>query len=238
MISKSFLEFIEEHEKKLDDFIREDSLLDEEEVVAPVIKKVAPKPIQKSQVIKVQSKVIKESSVPFSFCTSCGNKLPANVVAKFCPSCGKQTLMSTDQKVKTASRTNSISENVDYASKLLDEENPMDQSRLLEYLEKNPVKNPVIEMLKANRGIGKEKTVISETADYASDLLDGSTPVGVGGVQLLEMPDFSKFMPLKPVEEKKIEVVIDESKLPKIMQPITQINDPNVEAQMRQLGLL
>jgi predicted RNA-binding Zn-ribbon protein involved in translation (DUF1610 family) len=238
MVSKSFLEFLDAHEKKLEDFIREEEseVLEEEIVVEPVrvIKKTFPtKVIQKPQ---MKTPPIKESSnAPFSFCTSCGKKIPDNIMGKFCCYCGKETVMRTDSKNKIAVKSNSISENVNYAANILDEENPMTESRLITYLEKNPVKNPISEMLKANRSKGQEsQTVISENADRASELLDGTSDVG--GVKLLEMPDFSKFMPPKETVKVIQEAEVIQN-LP--MAPSnTQINDPNVEAQLRSLGLI
>ena len=147
MVSKSFLDFLDEHEKKLDAFIREEESDILEEIVEPVriIKKTAPtKVIQKPQ---MKTPPIKESSnAPFSFCTSCGKKIPDNVVCRFCPFCGKETVMRTDSKNKIATKRSEISENVSYAANILDEENPMTESRLITYLEKNPVKNPFLQV--------------------------------------------------------------------------------------------
>jgi len=227
-MTKGFLSFLEQHEKKLEKLLEEDVNQDTEEFMEdysePVqvpVKKVAPKPIQK---IPLKPKVVVKESSTFSFCTKCGNKLPQGIQGKFCPFCGSATLMSTTGNNKVAVKKNDISENVSYASNLLDDE-PMEKSRLLEYMEKNPVKNPMIEMIKGNQSSGES------AMDRASELLDGTSETGQ--VQLLQMPDFSKFMPPKPKEEIKESV-------PNIpMAPSNlAIGDSSVENQMRSMGLL
>lgn len=223
-MKESFLKFLEEHERKLEELITEDVSEEMEDFMEdnseePVIvkKTVSPRIIPKPKI--VPKKIINEST--FSFCTSCGSKLPSGINGKFCPFCGKQTLMITNGVTKTASKVNRVSETIDYASNLLDDE-PLQQSRLMEYIERNPVRNPISEMLKNNQNMGES------TMDRASDLLEGTSDIGTG--KLLEMPDLSHFMTQKPKED-----IIQENIA---MAEETGIQDPMVLAQMKQLGLI
>jgi hypothetical protein len=231
MVSKSFSKFLQEHEARLERLLSEDTdeVIEDSSDDNEPVQRVVPKQIVKVISKPVSKPVIKESST-FNFCSSCGQKHPSGaVVGKFCTYCGKPTMMSTNGTSKIASKKNGISENVDYASSLLSDDS-MEQSRLLDYLEKNPVRNPISEMIK------ESNTSNVSSMDRASELLDGCSDNS--GVKLLEMPDFSKFMPQQP---KQPEVIKETSQpIPEFqMAPSNlQINDPAIEAQMRSLGLV
>lgn len=220
MVSKSFLEFIDNYEKDLDDFIRTESQEQEEQPIIQekVVPKVVPQPVVK--------KVVKESSTPFSFCTSCGQKSPYVKGGKFCTFCGSQSLNNTAQK----SSVNNVTEDVDYASSLLDE-TPMESSRLLQYMSKQKQLNPLNQLMGQNDNDTipvMRDMAISETASHACDLLDETPEMSV---KLLEMPDFSKFMSPQSKQENIQTPMVE-------MQPNVQVGDDDVQRQMRDLGLL
>lgn len=217
-MTKSFLTFIDNYEKELDDFVSTDTHEQEDQPVVVQEKKVVPKPVIK--------KTVKESSTLFSFCAKCGKKSPFVQGGIFCPFCGQQSLKNTSSSQQTSGKK--IVEDVDYANSLLDD-TPRESSRLMHYLSKQSQKNPLQQAIIQSQTIqSMNASPISETTNHACDLLDETPDMNV---KMLEMPDFSKFM--KPQDKQEN---IQQS-LPEI-QPNLQIQDDAVLKQMQSLGLI
>ena len=220
-MTKGFLDFIDEHERKLENYLTEEKV-----EVKPIVKKLIQKPGVKPTV------AVKQSN-SFSFCTSCGVKIGvAN--AKYCPACGKPTVMTTDGKTKVASKN--VSEDVSYANALMDEDSTEVYESRIEKLLKNVPKNPIMEMLKGNhtpQSQIRSSNGLSEAAEHASDLLGDEEPTVQG---FIPMPDFSQLKKKFGIEEPK--QVINEAPTIPMVDSNLNISDPAILSQMSQLGLV
>lgn len=219
-MSKNYLDFIDNYEKGLDEFIRTESREIEEQPKViqekKVVPKVVPKPIQKT--------IVKESSTTFSYCTSCGQKSPYVKGGIFCTFCGRQSLKNTASQPSVKE----VHDDVDHASSILDDE-PMESSRIFEYLSKQNRPNPSMDAIRQQQvSQPMMETPISEATSHACDLLDETPEMSV---KLLEMPDFSKFMPQQAKQE------ISQPSVPEIQSNL-QIGDDDVQKQMQALGLI
>jgi uncharacterized Zn finger protein (UPF0148 family) len=209
----SFLDYLSEHERKLDEFVK-------------------PKPKQVHQESKTSKQLPNKSTQSksalgkvYSICSSCGTKQKGIVAGEFCPVCGKKSLRRSDNKVAPKSLKNTLT----HAEALLDD-------GFTEGIDPNYV-SPLSEMFTQKTDLSPVKK--SEMLDHAADLLEDSS----AGQPLMSipMPDFSSVINRNFNNNQQPEVipesVINDPSLQLINIPVAGV-DGDTERQMRELGLL
>ena len=237
-MQQSFSEYLDSFEKRLTEPKKKPQIT------------VAPKKVivsESSKTIKPVVKKVEESNSSMTVCTHCGWNIDVILEScSWCPKCGRTSLKfvsgsnkATNKTIKSTNPTNK-NESVSYANSLLDDDCDERPTRSLIEDMMIPKKSALIQEIE-NRYNQSPNTSYqapthqSNMAEHAADLMDDVPEVSMG---FIPMPDFSqfqkKFLQESPTHSQPIADIPPEMQLISVPQPTI---DPEIERQMRELGL-